>query len=77
MKTIYGYMEFKLQPRRGKTQVWLIENKGSNNVLAVIKWYGAWRQYCFFPFLDTVFNTSCLSDIQHFIKQLMDERKNK
>lgn len=42
--------------------------------LGVLKWYVSWRQYCFFPQPETVFNKGCLEDINHFITQLMEAR---
>ena len=41
--------------------------------LGIIKWFGRWRQYAFFPEKDTVFNVGCLSDIQAYIKELRQE----
>ncbi len=41
-----------------------------------IKWYGRWRQYCFFPEEGAIWNTRCLEDVQEVIKALMDERKH-
>lgn len=39
-----------------------VVNKGSNVVLGVIKWYGPWRQYCFFT-TNAIFNPDCLARI--------------
>jgi len=71
------YMEFFLIPTDKKTETWQISSKSSGYVLGHIKWYGAWRQYCFFPSPETVFNNSCLEDIRIFIDKLMEERKIK
>lgn len=43
--------------------------------LGVIKWFGRWRQYAFFPETGTVFNTECLKDIQNHIKGMMEKRR--
>ena len=40
-----------------------------------MRWYGAWRQYCFFPYPETVFSAGCLKDVQEFIEALMAERR--
>ena len=32
-----------------KTKIVKVINKSSGNEIASIEWYGAWRQYCFFP----------------------------
>lgn len=71
----YKYISFERLQSKGKTSVWGCKSNSSGDILGLVKWYGAWRQYCFFPSPVTVFNTACLTDIQDFIKQLMDERK--
>lgn len=69
------YMMFDMVLDTGKTQRWAIISKSSGFLLGEIKWFGEWRQYCFFPSQGTVFNGSCLDDIQKVIKSLMDARK--
>lgn len=71
------YMEFDLAGETGKTGIWNIISKSSGFLLGRIKWYGPWRQYCFFPSPQCVFNTGCMADITAFIKELMAERKKK
>jgi hypothetical protein len=62
-------------PKR-KTKLVVVINKSSGDEIATIEWYGAWRQYCFFPSLefDTVWNNTCLTDILSVIDMLMKER---
>ena len=43
--------------------------------LGQIKWYGKWRQFCFYPSGDTIFNRACLKDIDAEIEKLMAERR--
>ena len=57
-----------------KTQLWQVRSKSSNELLAEIKWYGAWRQYCFFP-LNALFNSTCLDDIKKFLDKLNEEHR--
>lgn len=59
-----------------KTKTIHVNNKHSGNEIATIEWYGAWKQYCFFPSLefDTVWNNTCLTDVIEVINQLMKER---
>ena len=61
------YLEFSLIERKPKTKVIGVWSKKSANRLGIIKWYGPWRQYAFFPEKDTLFNVDCLSDIQSHI----------
>jgi|HubBroStandDraft_4_1064222.scaffolds.fasta_scaffold00070_15 hypothetical protein len=55
----------------GKTQEWGVQpldNLSSSGCLGVIKWYGPWRKYCFFPNGNTVFEQDCLRDISLFVE---------
>jgi len=74
----YKYFSVNPQPRKPgrKTREYFIVNKSQGVRLAVIKWYGAWRQYCFFPSPDaeTVWNAGCLTDVQDFLKRLKEEK---
>lgn len=65
------YMLFQEQtPRQGKTAIVQVVNKSSLGLLGMIQWYPAWRQYCFFPEADCVFNDSCLQEIITFLGEL-------
>lgn len=77
MKTKYEYIYFEKYADKSKTSIWNCRNAESNALLGQVKWYGPWRQYCFFPAFSTVFHRGCLQDICHFIQKLMDERKEK
>ena len=71
------YIEFNLIGDTGKTEIWNIISKSSEFILGRVKWYGPWRQYCFFPSPHTVFNHTCMMDINDFIKKLMSDRSKK
>ena len=74
------YLQFMEEhPAGKKTKVIHVINKHSQDEIATIEWYGAWRQYCFFPSLDfdTVWNNGCLQDILDVISMLMKERRDK
>ena len=43
------YIEFDLVGDTGKTEIWNILSKASEFILGQIRWYGPWRQYCFYP----------------------------
>lgn len=58
-----------------KTKIIHVTNIRHDDVIGVIKWYSAWRQYCFFPEIYTVWNTTCLDDVQDVIRELMQDRK--
>ena len=67
-------MEFDKIGDTGKTEVWNILSKSSGWILGQIKWYGAWRQYCFFPSPNSVFNLECMVDIKKLILELKAKR---
>lgn len=47
-----------------KTKRWhLLALKGP---VGEIKWHGAWRKYCFFPFAETLFDWECMRMIAEF-----------
>ena len=69
------YIHFEQLETKTKTEVWWVKNIRSGAVLGEIKWYGAWRQYCFFPSALSIFNPTCLDDINQFIGELMAQRE--
>jgi len=69
------YLEFFKAGYTGKTEVYDVLSKSSDFVLGHIKWYAPWRQYCFMPSPNCVFNVGCMADIGKFIVELMEERK--
>ena len=77
MRTEYEYIYFSRAgiKQNPKTEVWGCYNARSHSRLGVVKWYGPWRQYSFYPDAITVYNSGCLGDIQDFISQLMRDRK--
>jgi len=77
MKTEYKYIQFVKLPQnpKKKTEEWNCCSIATGYELAIIEWYGQWKQYVFAPEDNMIFSAGCLDDISHFIKQLMDERK--
>jgi hypothetical protein len=75
----YKYFDvgkYPLLPGR-KTHEYPIANRKQGSMLGVIKWYGAWRQFCFFPepYSDLVFTSGCLQDIRNAIEAITADRK--
>jgi hypothetical protein len=70
MKTEYKYITFVLSDRKPKTDVWKCMNKRHGDELGIVKWYGPWRQYCYFPSCQAVYSKGCLDDISDFVVQL-------
>jgi hypothetical protein len=53
-----------------KTPIYEIYSKLSNTLIGEIKWYGAWRQFCFFPVENTVWDTKCLTSLTNYIQAI-------
>ena len=45
--------------------------------LGVIKWFGRWRCYAFFPSPGTVFERRCLRDIATFCERVTQEHRHR
>ena len=78
MKTLKEtkYLRFiDVEAYRQKTKIISIVNIHHDEVIGEIKWFSKWRQYCFSPNFNTIWNKECLEDVNSIIKELMDERK--
>ena len=51
-----------------------VRNSRTAVFLGEIKWYGPWRQYCFEPRQNTIFNKTCLQDIVDVLQTLNEEQ---
>lgn len=72
------YILFTLAPADPKkiTKTWTVAAKNSLGfTLGVVKWWSAWRRYCFFPNADTVYDADCLWDIADFCAHMTREQK--
>jgi hypothetical protein len=56
----------------GKTKEWKVWC--DITVLGRVKWYAAWRRYCFFPSAEVLFDRNCLAQVVAFIDERMLER---
>lgn len=75
MKTKYKFIHMVKVAEKPKTSIWSCRNNRSGEELGTIKWYGPWRQYCFFPLPNCIFNNGCLEDIKKKISELMAQRR--
>ncbi len=69
------YLSFERTGDKRSTGVWQVKSRRVGNCLGIIQWYGPWRQYCFFPFDNTIWNPGCLNDVFAFIKAETEKRK--
>jgi hypothetical protein len=78
MKTEYQYISFVAVKQNPKTTIWNCINNKSKTVLCGVAYYPAWRQYVMYtsPTHNSIFNNTCLADIQNFIEQCNAELKN-
>lgn len=60
------------------TKKWKVSAKNSLGFpLGVVKWWPAWRRYCFFPCKDTVYDANCMLDIAAFCeKETLIQKEN-
>lgn len=79
MQTNFEYISFKEvaypSNTKRKTSHWICRANRSGIKLGEVRWYPAWRQYCFFVAPNSVFSLGCLTDIQKFIAELTEERR--
>ena len=62
-------------PQDRKTAVVDVVNRNSDVPIGRLAWYGAWRQYTFFPGPDTTFNSDCLNDIAGACATLTEKQR--
>jgi hypothetical protein len=67
----------RLIETKPKTAVWGVFSKNHGDNLGVIKWFGPWRQYCFFSMDVAVFSSGCLRGLDKFLVALNEARKKK
>ena len=75
MKTEYKYIHFVKIQDKSKTSVWSCQNNQGYAELGKVKWYSAWRQYCYFPKVQAVYSAGCFADIIDFVNQLNKEKR--
>ena len=58
-----------------KTPIYHIISKHSKDEIGLIKWYGAWRKYCFFPNSNTIWDNKCLNEILNFLNDKNNKKR--
>lgn len=69
------WLRFIWHSSTGKTDVWQVRAKDGDVLLGIVKWYGPFRAYSFFPEANTVYEKTCVANIAFFLVKLMEERK--
>ena len=68
--------EEQITPAGRKTKIWWVRAKEGGTLLGEIGWYGAWRQYVFYPRQATIFNRTCLRDLAAACDAAMVDRRS-
>ena len=55
----------------------LVEDEDGPFLLGEIKWFGAWRKFCFYPSSDTVWDNKCLQELVNFLNDYNKEYRNR
>ncbi len=63
----YFYIQKEERPGRKTPILRVTNNSGAH--LGEIKWYGAWRKFCFFPANETIWDDKCLEDLVSFVRR--------
>ena len=72
-ETLEGkYMRADVQPPEPgkKTRGYRVSEKATGGQLGMVRWYGPWRGYCFFPACGVVFDGGCLTQIVEWLVTL-------
>lgn len=70
-----SYIEFIEIPTQTSTKVWQVRSKSQQSSLGLVKWWGHWWQYCFFPERESLYSAGCLRDIAGFCEQESKKKK--
>lgn len=73
----YFTVRWLFQAPSGKTAVYEVTDKERTVILGYIKWWGAWRKYCFFPESKTVFDLHCLKAMATTLEFLTAQHYNR
>lgn len=76
--TAQKYIRIEESPFAGKkTKRWIVENIRTNQVCGIIKWYGGFRSYAFFPTEGFLFDFSCLRLIADHLETVNAHHRNR
>lgn len=64
------------KPKGRKTNIYSVKKEGYI-LLGHVKFYGAWRQFVFYPLPDTFYNKGCNELINNFLDKVNKRWRNK
>lgn len=73
----YQYFTVREQPRLPcrMTSTYYVVNRRSGTTIGLIRWYGPWRAFCFFPEANTVWSCGCLADLHEALETIAQKHK--
>jgi hypothetical protein len=73
------WISFELQPTivGRKTETWVVKTLQGAVRLGIVKWFGPWRQYSFFPDPETAWERECLRTVADFCERSTLEYRGK
>jgi len=69
------FIEFRPVHTETITKRWEVVSKLGGDPLGVVKWFGRWRKYAFFPLAECVFEEVCLRDLAEFCETSTREHR--
>jgi hypothetical protein len=66
--TYIRFMPLGVAPGQ-KTKRWRVNTKEDENCLGIVKWFGRWRKYAFFPESECAFEETCMREISDFLEE--------
>lgn len=60
-----------------KTAIWEVRSGEQQILLGQVRWYAAWRRYCFTTVILVWMDATCLQEVTDFLTKQMDARKKK
>ena len=63
-----------------KTSMWTLRkdsNHACGELLGIVRWHGAWRQYVFIPENGTIWSSGCLKTIAEFLDKINKRHRKK
>lgn len=71
-----SFLLFEPQSKTSKTECITIRNARTKVMLGMIRWYGPWRRYAFYPLGGIVLDAECLNGLRDKLEMLMDDRQS-
>ena len=66
-----NYLRVEKEGDTGRTEIHGVFSALHGDRLGTIRWYGAWRQYAFFPERETIWNRDCLRQMAEALDDAM------